>query len=63
MKRGALSRHLRRHGCYLKREGRSHSLWTNPLSGHVEAVPRHTEIADRLAQNICAALSIPGPPG
>ena len=26
MKRGDLLRHLRRHGCHLKREGRSHSL-------------------------------------
>ena len=33
MKRGDLLRHLRRHGCYLKREGRSHSLWTNPTTG------------------------------
>src|SRR2546429_1775711 len=32
------------HGCYLKREGRSHSLWCNPKTGHVEAVPRHTEV-------------------
>ena len=35
MKRGDLLRHLRRHGCHLKREGRSHSLWTNPASGAV----------------------------
>jgi predicted RNA binding protein YcfA (HicA-like mRNA interferase family) len=59
MKRNALLRHLRRHGCYLKREGRSHSLWTNPRTGNVEAVPRHTEIPDRLARKICRGLSIP----
>ena len=46
MKRGALLRHLRLHGCYLKREGAAHSLWTNPANGSVQAVPRHTEIAD-----------------
>lgn len=46
MKRGALLRHLRLHGCYLKREGAAHSLWTNPATGAVEAVPRHTEIPD-----------------
>lgn len=40
MKRSALLRHLRYHGCYLKREGRSHSLWCNPKTGHVEAVPK-----------------------
>jgi len=44
--RGALLRHLRRHGCFLKREGASHSLWCNPATGAVEAVPRHTEIAN-----------------
>ena len=44
MKRGDLLRHLRKHGCYLKREGRSHSLWISPAKGAIEAVPRHTEI-------------------
>jgi hypothetical protein len=59
MKRGDPLRHLRRHGCHLKREGASHSLWTNPTTGEVEAVPRHTEIANRLARKICRGLSIP----
>ena len=59
MKRGALLRHLRHHGCYLKREGRSHSLWTNPRTGQVEAVPRHTEVSDILARKICRGLSVP----
>lgn len=58
MKREELLRHLRRHGCILKREGRSHSLWMNPTNGAVEAVPRHTEISDRLAQKICKGLGI-----
>lgn len=59
MKRGDLLRHLRQHGCYLKREGASHSLWCNPATGQVEAVPRHTEVANNLARNICRALSVP----
>ena len=59
MKRGDLLRHLRRNGCYLKREGASHSLWANPTTGEVEAVPRHTEIANRLANKICRGLSVP----
>ena len=58
MKRSALLRHLRRHGCHLKREGRSHSLWINPQTGAVEAVPRHTEIPDTLARKICRGLSV-----
>lgn len=61
MKRAALLRHLRKHGCHLKREGRSHSLWTNPATGDVEAVPRHVEISNILAKKICRNLSIPDP--
>jgi len=59
MKRNELLRHLRRHGCYLKREGGAHSLWASPLTGRIEAVPRHTEIPDRLAVKICRCLSVP----
>ena len=58
MKRGALLRHLRRHGCYVKREGRAHSLWVNPQTGAVEAIPRHTEIPDSLARKICSSLGV-----
>ncbi|MBT3274679.1 MAG: addiction module toxin, HicA family [Spirochaetales bacterium] len=59
MKRDTLLKHLRRNGCILKREGRSHSLWMNPQTGAVEAVPRHREIANRLSEKICNSLSIP----
>lgn len=61
MKRSSLLQHLRKYGCYLKREGSRHSLWTNPKTGAVEAVPRHTEIADQLARKICRNLSVPEP--
>lgn len=59
MKRSALLRHLRLHGCFLKREGAAHSLWSNPRTGATEAVPRHTEIPDLLARKICRGLGIP----
>jgi len=59
MKRSELLRHLRRNGCTLKREGASHSLWANPATGQVEAVPRHAEIPNLLAKKICRGLSIP----
>ena len=59
MKRGSLLRHLRKHGWHLKREGAPHSLGTNPATGGVEAVPRHTEISNKLALKICRRLSIP----
>ena len=58
MKRESLIRHLRRHGCNLKREGRSHSIWTNPNTGQSEAIPRHVEIPDRLVKKICRGLSV-----
>ncbi|MBI1925626.1 type II toxin-antitoxin system HicA family toxin [Candidatus Poribacteria bacterium] len=61
MKRESLLRHLRKHGCYLKREGKEHALWTNPKTGAVEAVPRHTEIPNKLARKICRRLSVPEP--
>jgi mRNA interferase HicA len=59
MKRSSLLRHLRKHGCVLKREGASQSLWTNPATGAVEAFPRHTEIPNNLALKICRRLSVP----
>jgi mRNA interferase HicA len=59
MKRQALLRHLRRYGCFLKREGAGHSLWMNPLNGAQETVPRHSEISERLAQKICKGLGVP----
>ncbi len=59
MKRKDLLRHLRRYGCYLKREGAAHSLWTNPNTGWIEAVPRHVEIPNRLVRKICRNLSLP----
>lgn len=45
----------------LKREGASHSLWMNPISGAVQTVPRHSEIPDRLAYKICLGLGVPHP--
>lgn len=59
MKRSAVLKHLRRNSCYLKREGRSHSLWCNPKTGHIEAIPRHVEIPDKLVQKIVRSLSLP----
>ncbi len=56
MKRKDLEKRLRRAGCYLKREGASHSLWINPQTGVVEAIPRHTEIKEMLARKILKNL-------
>ena len=57
MKRQDLERKLRVAGCYLKREGSSHSLWINPKNGVSEANPRHTEIKEPLAKKILKNLN------
>jgi mRNA interferase HicA len=59
MKREALLRHLRRHGCELLREGGRHSWWRNIQQQKRSAVPRHTEIDDHLARKICKDLGVP----
>ena len=56
MKRRDLERKLRIVGCYMKREGGSHSLWVNPKNGVVEAIPRHKEIKEPLAKKILTNL-------
>ena len=56
MKRRELEKRLRRAGCYLKREGGSHSLWINPRTGVVEAIPRHAEVKEPLAWKILKSL-------
>jgi predicted RNA binding protein YcfA (HicA-like mRNA interferase family) len=56
MKRFDLERKLRIAGCYLKREGASHSLWVNPRNGVIEAIPRHSEIKEPLARKILKSL-------
>jgi len=61
VKRTRLLQHLQRHGCALKREGGSHSIWRNPKSNEIQAIPRHTEIGENLARKICRKLSLPEP--
>jgi len=61
VKRSELIRHLRRCGCELAREGSRHSIWQNPKSGQLSAVPRHAEIKEPMARKICKDLEIPQP--
>jgi mRNA interferase HicA len=61
MKRTELIRHLKRHGCELKREGSAHSLYWKPETGKRSAVPRHREVNDITARKICRDLEIPEP--
>ena len=56
MKRRDQERRVRYAGCYQKREGSAHSLWINPRTGVVEAVPRHVEVKEPLARKILKSL-------
>jgi hypothetical protein len=57
MKRSQLIKHLQRHGAFLLREGRRHSIYQ--LGPRKSEVPRHREIVDELARKICKDLDIP----
>ena len=59
MKRAALLKHLRKHGCELLREGAKHSWWLNLNLNRRSAIPRHSEIVDVLARKICKDLGVP----
>jgi predicted RNA binding protein YcfA (HicA-like mRNA interferase family) len=59
MKRTDLVRHLEAHGCYARREGGNHTIYTNPANGRSAPVPRHREIPALLARAICRQLGIP----
>ena len=61
MKRRDLVRHLEQHGCVLKREGGSHSIFLNTTNGKLSTVPRHNEVKDLLTVKICKDLEIPSP--
>jgi len=61
MKRRALLKHLKRHGCELLREGSKHSVYWNPANRKTSTVPRHTEVMDQLVRKICKDLDIPAP--
>jgi len=61
MKRHELLRHLKEQGCQLLREGTRHSIYFNPENRKTSTVPRHAEIANKLARKICKDLEIPEP--
>jgi hypothetical protein len=63
LKRSELERHLRKHGCELKREGSNHSIWDKTGTDKTAAVPRHNDIKRNTARRICDDLGIPRPQG
>ena len=56
MKRKDLNKRLERNGWFLKRNGGNHDLYTD--GKRVEPIPRHSEINERLAQDIVKKLGL-----
>ena len=61
MKRRALLKHLKDHGCEFLREGTRHTMYVNRAAVRSSAVPRHSEITNNMAHKICKDLGIPSP--
>jgi predicted RNA binding protein YcfA (HicA-like mRNA interferase family) len=54
-------RHLEQHGCEFLRQGSNHTMYVNRKARRSSAVPRHRELNDFLARNICDDLLIQRP--
>lgn len=59
MKQIDLIKHIRKYGCVFMREGSSHSVWYNSLTGRTSTVPRHNEINTYIGRKICKDLGVP----
>jgi mRNA interferase HicA len=59
VKRTDLIRTITGFGCILVRHGAKHDWYRNPKTGVSQAVPRHREIKDRLANHIIRMLENP----
>ncbi len=56
MKRRDLIKRLEQNGWFLKRNGSNHDLYTD--GDRTEPIPRHSEINERLAQDIIRKLGL-----
>jgi mRNA interferase HicA len=61
VKRRALLKHLKDHGCEFLREGTRHTMYVNWAAVRSSAVPRHSEITNNMVRKICKDLGIPPP--
>ncbi|MCK4233577.1 type II toxin-antitoxin system HicA family toxin [candidate division WOR-3 bacterium] len=59
MKRKALIQYLIKNGCVIEREGKKHTLYSNPTTNKSATIPRHREINTFTAKAICKDLGIP----
>jgi mRNA interferase HicA len=58
VKRQQLLDHLEACGCELYAEGAKHSKYRNVETGKKTTVPRHSEIDNDLAKDICKQLGV-----
>ncbi len=58
MKRQQLIKHLEACGCEWYGEGAKHSKYRNTATGKRTTVPRHSEIDNDFAKDICKQLGI-----
>jgi mRNA interferase HicA len=61
VKRRDLLRHLHQHGCEVLREGGRHTVIVNRAMGKSSTIPRHREINELLARQICRDLEVEQP--
>lgn len=61
MKRRQFVKHLEEQGCELYGEGAKHSKFRNKATGKKTTVPRHSEIDNDLAKDICKQLGVQRP--
>jgi predicted RNA binding protein YcfA (HicA-like mRNA interferase family) len=61
MKKRDLEKHLRAHGCELKRHGSRHDFWHKVGTDRTSAVPRHKKIDPHTTKGILEDLDVPKP--
>ncbi|MDR3309546.1 MAG: type II toxin-antitoxin system HicA family toxin [Tannerella sp.] len=59
MKRLKVTQYLESNNCVFLREGSSHSIYMNILTGKKTSIPRHADIDEITVQKICKQLEIP----
>jgi len=61
LKRKDLIKHLEQSGCIFVREGKKHTVYSNPKKKRISTIPRHVEIHDLLVRKICKDLDVTQP--
>lgn len=61
MKRRQLIKHVESYGCKFHGEGARHTKYINTATGKKSTIPRHAEIDNDLAKDICKQLGIEKP--